>query len=118
MRNSTCLPLRTAVLVLAVLLALTPVSQVLAQTEQQEQQSQASQSDKQDEEPDKAAILRPGATAIFPVADSIPVADAAAAVPAAPLSSTELVILIGVIFLIIILISCFAGGGCSPVPSD
>jgi len=82
------LPVRTSICLLAVLLTLTPVSQVLAQTSQQEQQqSQATQSDKQDEETDKAAMLRPDATAIFPVADPSAAAfDSAAAVPA-PIST-------------------------------
>ena len=83
--NAHTLPVRTSICLLAVLLTLTPISQVLAQTSQQEQQqSQATQSDKQDEETDKAAILRPRATAIFPVADPSAAAfDSVAVVPAA-----------------------------------
>ncbi len=104
------LPVRTSICLLAVLLTLTPVSQVLAQTAQQDQQqSEATQSGKQDEEPDKAAILRPDASTIFPVADSAAAFDAAA-VPAAAISTPKwvgivLLIALGVL-LVAYLIAC------------
>ena len=97
--------MRTSICLLAVLLTLTPVSQVLAQTAQQDQQqSEATQSGKQDEEPDKAAILRPDATTIFPKGYSIPVADSAAAVPAAPTSTAGWVAIAVVIAFVVVVV--------------
>ena len=95
--NAPSLPLRTSICLLAVLLTLTPVTQVLAQTsQQQEQQSEATQSGKQDKETDKAAILRPDATTIFPKGDSIPVVDSAAAnaTPAPMAKGVKVVLLV------------------------
>ncbi len=100
--NAHTLPVRTSICLLAVLLTLTPVSQVLAQTsQQQEQQSEATQSDKQDEETDKAAILRPDATAIFPVADSIADFHSVAAMPAAEMKAGDWV-LIGLLIVVVV----------------
>ncbi len=103
--NAHSLPLRTSICLLAVLLTLTPVSQVLAQTSQQEQQqSEATQSGKQDKETDKAAILRPDATAIFPVADSAAAFEPAAAIPApAALSTGVTVAIIAVVVVAVAL---------------
>ncbi len=105
----------------AFLLSTAPISQTFAQVKQQ-QEAQASEiavadtlSNASTSESDNLQLIRPGATAIFPVADSIPVADAAA-VPAAKLSSTAAV---GLVLLVIIaalalfvLIGTAVGGGC------
>ncbi len=58
MRNSTCLPLRTAVFLLAVLLVLTPLSQVLAQAT--EQASHPTQTNDPDEISEPTAIPQDG----------------------------------------------------------
>ncbi len=106
--NAHSLPLRTSICLLAVLLTLTPISQVMAQTaQQQEQQSEATQSDKQDEETDKAAILRPNSTTIFPKGDSIPVADSAAAIPAPAARSTGATVALVVLALAVVALIVF-----------
>ncbi len=114
--NAPSLPVRTSICLLAVLLTLTPVSQVLAQTSQQEQQqSQATQSDKQDEETDKAAILRPDATIIFPKSDSIPVVDSVAVQASAGLSTGDAVFLVLVIVLVIVVILAISLSNMEPL---
>ncbi len=104
----------------AFLLSTAPISQTFAQVKQQEAHTSGiavadTLSNSSATESDNLQLLRPGATAIFPVADSIPVADAAA-VPAAKLSSTAAV---GLVLLVIIaalalfvLIGTAVGGGC------
>jgi hypothetical protein len=98
--------IRTSSLFLAVLLVLTPVTQVLAQAEQQGQESQAGRIEEPDEssepgavsqdeerepalpnarvaETDTVQLLRLGATTFFPKTDSPPAYNSAAATPTA-----------------------------------
>ncbi len=101
---------RTSSLFLAVLLSLTPVTQVLARAEQQGRQSQAGQTESNENselgvsrgeeresalpnsrlaEADTVQLLRVEATVFFPVTDSLPLFDSAAAsTPAAAATST------------------------------
>lgn len=76
----------------AVLLSTAPISQTFAQAQQPE--AQASEiavadtlSSSSATESDNLQLLRPDATTIFPKGDSIPVADSAATVPAAAIST-------------------------------
>lgn len=102
--------IRTSSLFLAVLLSLTPVTQVLAQAEQQGQKSQASQTESNENlepgvsqgeereaalpssrlsEADTVQLLRLEAAVCFPKTDSPPLFDSAAvATPAAAAAST------------------------------
>ena len=106
----------------AFLLSTAPISQTFAQVKQQ-QEAQASGiavadtlSNSSATESDNLQLLRPGATAIFPVADSIPVADSAAAMPAAPLSTGGIVVIAVVavivfLALLVVLVCAGEGGG-------
>ena len=135
MRNSTCLPLRTAVFLLAVLLVLTPLSQVLAQaTEQashptqtndpdeiseptampQDGQGQASLLNAPVSETDTVQLLRLGATSLFPKTDSSAAADPAAATTSAAAISTVEWVAIGVVVVVVgswlfVIIYCASG---------
>jgi uncharacterized membrane protein YdbT with pleckstrin-like domain len=124
--------IRTSSLLLAVLLSLTPVTQVLAQAEQQGQQSQASQTESNENsepgvsqgeereaalpnsrvaEADTVQLLRLEATVFFPKTDSPPLyGSAAAATPAAAATST----LDTVLFVVIVVgvLALFALGTC------
>ncbi len=75
----------------AVLLSTTPISQTFAQVKQQEAASGIAVADtlssSSTSESDNLQLLRPDATTIFPKGDSIPVADSAATVPAAAIST-------------------------------
>ena len=94
----------------AFLLSTAPITQTFAQVKQQ-QEAQASGvvvadtlSNSSTSESDNLRLLRPGATAIFPVADSAAAFDSAAAVPAAPLSTggTVVIVVVAVIVLLAI----------------
>ncbi len=84
----------------AVLLSTAPISQTFAQVKQQEAQTSgiavADTLSSSATESDNLQLLRPGATAIFPVADSIPVADSAAAnaTPAPMAKGVKVVLLV------------------------
>ena len=73
----------------AVLLSTTPISQTFAQVKQQESQASgiAVADSSSATESDNLQLLRPGATAIFPVADSTATFESAATVPAAAIST-------------------------------
>ena len=75
----------------AVLLSTAPISQTFAQVKQQEAQASgiavADTVSNSASESDNLQLLRPDATTIFPKGDSIPVADSAATVPAAAIST-------------------------------
>jgi hypothetical protein len=123
---------RTSSLFLAVLLSLTPVTQVLAQAEQQGQQSQASQTESNENsepgvsqgeereaalpnsrvaEADTVQLLRLEATIFFPETDSPPLYDsAAAATPAAAATSTADTVLL--VVLVVAVLALFAFGFC------
>ncbi len=105
----------------AVLLSTAPISQTFAQVKQQEAQASGiavadTLSNSSAADGDNLQLLRPGATAIFPVADSAAAFESVAAVPAAKMSSTAAV---GLVLLVIIaalalfvLIGTAVGGGC------
>ena len=87
----------------AVLLSTAPITQTFAQVDQQEAQASGiavadTLSNSSATESDNLQLLRPGATAIFPVADSIPVADAAAMPTPAALSTGAKV---GIVVLVV-----------------
>ena len=90
----------------AVLLSMAPISQTFAQVKQQ-QEAQASGvavADTLSDSSDNLQLLRPDATTIFPKGDSIPVAESAAAVPAAPLSTGEWVAIGGLIVVVALIV--------------
>ncbi len=88
----------------AVLLSTAPISQTFAQAQQQEAQAAVADTlSNSSAESDNLQLLRPGATAIFPVADSIPVADAAAAMPSAVMSTGGWVV-IGVLIAVVVVV--------------
>ncbi len=95
----------------AILLSTAPISQTFAQVKQQ-QEAQASGIAVADtlsssaSESDNLQLLRPGATAIFPVADSIPVADAAA-IPAPAALSTGATVTIVVLVIAAVAVAAF-----------
>ncbi len=117
--------IRTSSFILAVLLVLTPVTQVLAQAEQQGQESRASQTEEPDEnsepgavsqdeerdaalpvaraaEPDTVQLLRLGATVFFPKTDSPPAHDFAAATPMAAAMHPAVKVVIVVVAVIVV----------------
>ncbi len=103
----------------AFLLSTAPISQAFAQVKQQQEAQAAVEdtlSNSSTSENDNLQLLRPDATTIFPKADSIPVADSVASVPAAPISTVGWVgigVLIGlVVFFVVVLISCANSGEC------
>ncbi len=100
----------------AVLLSTAPISQTFAQVKQQ-QEAQASGvavadtlSNSSATESDNLQLLRPDATTIFPKGDSIPVADSAAAVRAAPISTAGWVgigvLIVAVLLVVAVLLIC------------
>ena len=98
----------------AFLLSTAPISQTFAQVKQQE--AQAAVADTLSNSSDNLQLLRPDATVIFPKSDSIPVADSAAAVPAAaPISTVGWVgigvLIVAVLLVVAVLIIC-SGGVC------
>ena len=92
----------------AVLLSTAPISQTFAQVKQHEAQASGiavadTLSNSSATESDNLQLLRPGATAIFPVADSIPVADAAAIpAPAALSTGAKVVIIVLVVAVVVV----------------
>ena len=124
------LAIRISSLFLAVLLSLTPVTQVLAQAEQQGQQPQASQTESNENseagvsqgeereaalpnsrlaEADTVQLLRLEATVLFPKTDSPPLFDsAAAATPAAAATSTVDTVL--TVVIVVAVLTLFALG--------
>jgi len=93
----------------AVLLSTAPISQTFAQVKQQ-QEAQASGvvvadtlSNSSTTESDNLQLLRPDATIIFPKGDSIAVAESAAAMPAAAISTAGWVV-IGVLIAAVIVV--------------
>ncbi len=126
--------MRTVVCLLAVLLALTPVTQALAQAEQQEQESDTTETSKPSVpttlfpttdgepaflpvpavEPDTVPLVRLEAASIFPITDSPAAYDSAAATPAPAAISTVgwvaiAVVVVVVIFLAAVLIAVESG---------
>ncbi len=129
--------MRTVVCLLAVLLALTPVTQALAQVAQQdEQESDATETSKPSVpttlfpitdgepaflpvlavEPDTVPLVRLEAASIFPITDSPAAYDSAAATPAPAAISTvgyvAIAVAVVVAILAAIVIGC-SGGACS-----
>ena len=105
----------------AFLLSTAPISQTFAQVKQQEAQASGIavadtfSNTNTPEKSDNLQLLRPGATAIFPKGDSIPVADSAAATPsAAAYSATQWVViaLVAIALLILIVVAVCSGGNC------
>ena len=101
----------------AFLLSTAPISQTFAQAQQQEAQASGiavadTLSNSSATESDNLQLLRPGATAIFPVADSGAAFDSVAVVPAAPLSTgatVAIVVAVGVaVVLLIIWLASFS----------
>ena len=95
----------------AFLLSTAPISQTFAQVKQQEAQASGiavadTLSNSSATESDNLQLLRPDATTIFPKGDSIPVADSAAAVRAAPISTAGWVG-IGVLIAVVILVVAY-----------
>ena len=79
--------IRTIACLGAFLLSTAPISQTFAQVKQQETQAGIAVADTLSSSSDNLQLLRPDATTIFPKGDSIPVADSAAAVPTAAIST-------------------------------
>ncbi len=129
--------MRTVVCLLAVLLALTPVTQALAQAEQPEQESDTTETSKPSVpttlfpitdgesaflpvpavEPDTVPLVRLEAASIFPITDSPAAYDSAAATPAPAAISTVGWVAIAVVVVVVglfvaIVIGC-SGGACS-----
>ncbi len=124
--------MRTVVCLLAVLLALTPVTQALAQTEQQEQEPDTTETSKPSVpttlfpstdgepailpvpavEPDTVPLVRLEAASIFPITDSPAAYDSAAATPAPAAISTvgyvAIAVAVVVAILAAIVIACAA----------
>ncbi len=103
----------------AFLLSTAPISQAFAQVKQQQEAQAAVEdtlSNSSTSENDNLQLLRPDATTIFPKADSIPVADSVASVPAAPISTVGWVgigVLIAYIILtVIVAIACSSSSVC------
>ena len=115
--------MRTVVCLLAVLLALTPVTQALAQAEQPEQESDTTETSKPSVpttlfpstdgepaflpvpavEPDTVPLVRLEAASIFPITDSPAAYDSAAATPAPAAISTAGWVVIGVLIAVVVL---------------
>ena len=90
----------------AVLLSTAPISQTFAQVKQQQAQTSGiavadTLSNSSATESDNLQLLRPDATTIFPKGDSIPVADSAATVPAAAISTAGWVVIVVVVVVIL-----------------
>ncbi len=117
--------MRTVVCLLAVLLALTPVTQALAQAEQQEQEPDATEMSNSGTaiqtipalDRDTVPLVRLEAASIFPITDSPAAYDSAAATPAPAAISTVGWVAIAVVVVVVglflaIVIGC-SGGACS-----
>ncbi len=92
----------------AVLLSTAPISQTFAQAQHQAQASGIAVADTLSNSSatagDRLQLVRRDATIIFPKGDSIPVADSAAAVPAAAISTT------GKVWIGILIAAVIVGG--------
>ncbi len=103
--------MRTVVCLLAVLLALTPVTQALAQADQPEQESDATEISNSGTaiqtipalDRDTVPLVRPEAASIFPITDSPAAHDSAAATPAPAAISTAGWVVIGVLIAVVVL---------------
>ncbi len=123
--------MRTVVCLLAVLLALTPVTQALAQAEQQEQESDTTETSEPSAipftttlfpitdgepaflpvpavEPDTVPLVRLEAASIFPITDSPAAYDSAAATPAPAAISTVGWVAIAVAVAVVAVVIFFA----------
>ena len=96
----------------AVLLSTAPISQTFAQVKQQEAQASGiavadTLSNSSAIESDNLQLLRPGATAIFPVADSAAAFESAAAIPTPAALSTGATVTIVVLVIAAVAVAAF-----------